>query len=146
MMKSYLKSDEEIVSVFNDGMLKVFTKIMTYKADGDFEAWVYRIIRNTLLNHLRSGNQSIDIIELKDDMISKPPSILEKLFYEDLLDTLDALPDQARKIFKMYVIEGFTHKEISANLGISIGTSKWYLFKAKEKLNEILAHNRIMYG
>ena len=127
-------------------MLKVFTRIKTFEGRGDFEAWVFRIMKNSLFNNFRLNQPKLEILELTDQEASQNPGVLKHMFYEDLLKTLKVLPEQSLRVFKLYVLEGYSHKEISDKLGISIGTSKWHVFKAKEKLGSIIDLNISSYA
>ena len=62
--------------------------------------------------------------------------VLEGMYYNDLLNMLRVLPKRSSQIFKMHIIDGYSHKEIAEELEISVGTSKWHVFKAKERLME----------
>lgn len=146
LIRSFTTDEDEIISIFNDGMLKVFTRIKTFEGRGDFEAWVFRIIKNSLFNNFRINQPKLEILELNDHEGYQNPVVLKKMFYEDLLKLLKVLPDQSLRVFKMYVIEGYSHKEISDQLGISVGTSKWHVFKAKEKLGSIIDISVRSYG
>jgi RNA polymerase sigma-70 factor (ECF subfamily) len=127
-------------------MLRVFTKINSYSATGEFDAWVFRIVKNSLYNHYRLSYQKPDLSELQEQINPENPVVLRKLYYEDLLRLLKLLPSQSSKVFRMYAIEGYSHKEIAARLGISVGTSKWHVFKAKEKLIGVIDFNAVRYG
>jgi RNA polymerase sigma-70 factor (ECF subfamily) len=146
VIKSFTNDEDEIISIFNDGMLKVFTKLNTFEGRGDFEAWVFRIIKNSLYNNYRLNYQRLEIFELTDHDNAQSPGILKKMYYDDLVKLLKVLPEQSSRVFKMFVIDGYSHKEISEKLGISIGTSKWHVFKAKEKLVSVIDLNIMGYG
>jgi RNA polymerase sigma-70 factor (ECF subfamily) len=68
----------------------------------------------------------------KDEIISK--DLASKMHYDELMKLIQQLPETTRTVFNMYVIEGFTHKNISEQIGISEGTSKWHLFEARKIL------------
>ena len=145
-LKSYTEDEDEIISVFNDGMLKVFTKINTYSGQGNFEGWVYKVVQNSLYNYHRNNEVGIEMIELKEYDNFQTPGIFKKLFYDDLVDLLKDLPEQSLKVFRMFAIEGYSHREIAEILGISVGTSKWHVFKAREKLNVLKNFENERYG
>ena len=146
VIKSFTNDEDEIISIFNDGMLKVFTKINSFEGRGDFEAWVFRIVKNSLYNNYRLNYQRLEIFELSNHDSAQSPDILKKMYYDDLVKLLKVLPDQSSKVFRMFVIDGYSHKEISDILGISVGTSKWHVFKAKEKLVSVIDINIKSYG
>lgn len=145
-IRSFTNDEDETITVFNDSMMKVFTKINSYSASGEFDAWVFRIVKNSLYNHYRLSYQKPELYELQEQVNPESPGILKKLYYEDLVRLLKLLPSQSSKVFRMYAIEGYSHKEISARLGISVGTSKWHVFKAKEKLISFIDFKAVGYG
>lgn len=131
-------SDKEVsMSVVNDGFLKIFKNIDRYRFKGSFEGWMRRIVYNSLLDHFRKKSSKQKFIEF--DLNSFFTGIDSSMEYEDILDMVDTLPDDSRSVFIMHAIEGYNHKEISKIKGIPVGTSKWYLSKAKEKLKELLS-------
>ena len=145
MIKRYTKNEDDIVSIFNDGMLRVFSQIDTYTAKGNFEGWVRRIVSNSLSNYFRKYGSKVKIFEIQDYDNKFNSNILSNLYYEDLIKLLQVLPKRSSSIFKMYVLDGYSHKEIANELGISEGTSKWHLFKAKEKLVSTIELNQDSY-
>ena len=83
-------------------------------------------------------------VEAVAHQLSDPsPDVVDELFEQDLLDTLDALPVGYRTVFNLYVIEGYKHREIARKLDISINTSKSQLIQAKRKLAEMIKKNQV---
>ncbi len=76
----------------------------------------------------------MDKVVLKDKEVAYEPNPIQNFGYQEIMKLVQALPDQSRAIFNMYALEGFTHKEIAEQLGISEGTSKWHLFEARRIL------------
>ena len=140
----YTTDEDEIVSIFNDGMLRVFKNMKAFNFNGSFEGWVRRIIMNTMFNYFRKYNRSANVFEIKESHLYNKNKVLNDIFYDELLSLLDHLPEQSSKVFRLYAIEGYSHKEIAKKLGISTGTSKWHLFKAKERLQAFIEINKIL--
>ncbi len=135
-------SDKEIaMSVLNDGFLKIFKNIEKYRYDGSFEGWVRKVIYNTLRDYYRKKSNNQRFLEIFENQGNDRN--LNNLEYEDILKMIDSLPQKSRKIFVMYAIEGYKHNDISRILNIPVGTSKWHLSQAKEKLRQILQKNEI---
>lgn len=136
--KRYLKKEEEIEEVLADAFYIIFTKINQLKETKAFEGWAKKIVVNECLHQLRK-NVNFNIY-LED--ISPSTSIAfeeeKPLYEEDLLKLLDYLPQGCKTVFKLFVIEGFAHKEIAEMLNISEGTSKSQLNFAKLKLRELV--------
>ena len=135
-------SDKEIaMSVLNDGFLKVFKNIEKYRYDGSFEGWMRKVIYNTLRDYYRKKSNNQRFLEIFENQGNDRN--LNKLEYDDILKMIDSLPQKSKKVFVMYAIEGYKHNDISRILNIPVGTSKWHLSQAKEKLRQILQENEI---
>ena len=124
--------------VLQDGFVTLFSKLDTYKGEGAFEGWARKIFVNTALMELRRK----DALKISDDledakaMLSELPSALEDIGYEELMALLAQLPSGFRTVFNMYVVEGYSHKEIADALGISEVTSRSQLARARIWLQE----------
>jgi RNA polymerase sigma-70 factor (ECF subfamily) len=136
MCRRFTSDEDRLVSIINDGMLRVFLNIKQYKGSGSFEGWVRRIVFRSLSNHFRKDKNYLKVIFLEEKDKANKETALSGLYYEDLMRVVDELPEMMRKVFERYVILGMTHKEIGSELNISEGTSKWHLSKAREKLRE----------
>ncbi|HLT72700.1 MAG TPA: RNA polymerase sigma factor, partial [Cyclobacteriaceae bacterium] len=123
----------------NDGFMKVFQNIARFDLTRPFKPWLRRIIVNTAINHYHQKNRAIKAEEL--DRVKQSASeemVLSGISYDEILGMLRKLPPAYRTVFNLHVIEGYKHEEIAAMLGVSVGTSKSNLFKAKEQLRRIL--------
>lgn len=134
----YMKSFQSAEDVMVMGFFKIFDNINKYKGEGSFEGWMKRILVNEALMQIRKRNNLRMTVELTD--IDKPDdsSVIDDIAYEELVAILSELPPGYRTIFNMYVIEGYKHREIAEELGISINTSKSQLILAKKKMRELL--------
>ena len=143
----YGKDQEEAMDILNTAFLKIMTKISMYKPSGSFEAWMKRIIYTTAIDHIRKNtryNKAMDYNSIAESSIGN--GALEELLAEDLYKLIQKLPDSSRAVFNLYVIEGYKHAEIGELLGITEGTSKWHLSKAKKELRAaILKLNKTEY-
>lgn len=136
----YSKNKAEAEDNLQDAFLTIFKKIDQYKSKGSFEGWMKRIVINTALQRYRKEGV-FDII--KDDTVKDEPVELndpENLNLDFLLQLIQELPDKYRLVFNLYVLDGYSHKEIANLLNISVGTSKSNLSRArlilKEKIEE----------
>lgn len=135
----YARDRDEADEILNEGFFKVLTNMGRYDNTKPFLPWLGRIMTNTAIDHYRSQLRhpgKNDISEM--DIHGENPVIESKLNYDDLLKLVQALPPGYRTVFNLYAIDGFTHDEIAAQLGISPGTSKSNLFKARQKLVAML--------
>lgn len=140
----YAKNEDDALDAFQDAFIKVFNKLDQFDGEGSLEAWIKRIMVNTSIDHLRKQKKHQNIISINeeitgyliDDEIEE--DLLDKVNFNDLLGAIHELSPGYRSVFNMYVVDGFSHQEISEKLGISIGTSKSNLSKAKGNLKNIL--------
>jgi len=133
--------------VVNNGFLKVFQKLDRYSFTGSFEGWIHRIVYRSIANYYRSESTQIRSNTLFVEFDQKADaSLLDELYFEDLLGLAKQLPPATYKVFLLYLVEGFKHKEIAAQLGISVGTSKWHLAEAKKAMQFIINSNSSDYA
>jgi len=137
----YLKTKDLAQEALNIGFLKVFQNINTFDAQkGDLGAWICTIMIRTAIDQNRKEfkffTEAYDDQDADEFFID--PTILSKLYADDLLKSIQKLPDATRVIFNLSVIDGYSHKEIGAQLQITEGTSRWHLAEAKKKLRALL--------
>ena len=137
----YCANWDESLEVVNSGFLKVFLKINDYQGKGSFEGWMKRIMVNTALDYLKSLKPRTD--EIDDRVVFENDYYLENkalsdFSVDDILQKVQELPPMSRAVFNLNVIEGYKHRDISEQLGISEGTSHWHLQNAKKLLKEKL--------
>ena len=138
----YARDRDEVVEILNDGFYKVLTRLDRYDPSKPFLPWLSRIMTNTAIDHYRSELKhpiTSDLTEL--EVQGKETDIQSKLNYDDLIKLIQTLPPGYRTVFNLFAIDGFTHEEIAKKLGISIGTSKSNLFKARQKLRSMIDEN-----
>lgn len=136
--KRYLRQEAEIEEILADAFYAILTKLHQLKEVAAFEAWARKITVNLCLAAIRKkGDFKIYLDDMKEEPqhYSTWPSHLEE---EDLLRLLQYLPEGCRTIFNLFVIEGYSHKEIAAMLQIAEGTSKSQLNFSKTKLKELV--------
>ena len=134
----YLKKEEEIEEAMADAFYIIFTKIDQLKEELAFEGWAKKIAVNQCLMQLKKNvnfNLYLEDVSLKNQPLTDEMCDLEE---EDLLNLLNYLPDGCKTVFSLFVIEGFSHKDIAEKLQISEGTSKSQLNVAKTKLKDLV--------
>jgi RNA polymerase sigma factor (sigma-70 family) len=136
MVRRYINADKYQLGeeILNNGFLKVFQKIDTYKFEGSFEGWVRRVVFHSLSDYIRQNIKYMEKVVLKDKEVAYETNTTSNFGYNDIMNLVQKLPDTSRAVFNMYAMEGFSHKEIAAELNISEGTSKWHLFEARRVL------------
>ena len=136
----------EAEDLTQDIFIQLLRKVGSFRGEGQFSTWLYRLTINQVLMHFRSTKRRRESLSMLDDL---PESVVVKhSFSRQLTDriTLDAalrkLPSGSRSVFLKFDMEGYNHQEISGLLGCSEGTSKSQLHKARRKLRKLLAINR----
>ncbi|KAA8479733.1 RNA polymerase sigma-70 factor (ECF subfamily) [Arcticibacter tournemirensis] len=135
----YAGNRYEAAEIMNNGFFKIFTHLDKYSHDKPFKAWMGKIMTNTAIDYYRSNLKmaNTDGLEKAED-IGHDDFPDKKLRYDDLLAMVQQLPNAYRTVFNLYAIEGYSHEEIGEMLGISAGTSKSNLFKARDKLKRMV--------
>ncbi len=136
----YLGNRDEAMEVLNLGFLKVYQNLDKYDRSGAFDGWVYRIIRNSIIDHIRSKvkYQNMEGGSTEDLEITVHESVTANLYAKDLMQMLNILPETTRLVFNMFALEGFKHEEIAQILKISAGTSKWHVSEARRVLKNAI--------
>ncbi len=136
-------SDSHIAEdLAHDAFLKAMHKANTFEGKGHFEAWLQKITVNTALQYLRHEKAKIE--KQKEfymcDLTNNDEKIAAWQYFttQELLETINALPEHHKLVFNLYVIDKFSHKQIAEKLNISEGTSKSHLARARKKLQQIL--------
>jgi RNA polymerase sigma factor (sigma-70 family) len=129
----YTKQREEAEDLLQEGFIKVFQKISSYKAEGSLEGWIRRVMVNTALDYLRQ--QKMHWTDLEDVVeAGSEPVIGHEIGAGELMAELQKLPVGYKTVFNLHAIEGYSHKEIGVLLGVSEGTSKSQYSRARNQL------------
>jgi RNA polymerase sigma-70 factor (ECF subfamily) len=135
----YAANAEEAEDILQEGFIKIFNKISSYRGDGSFEGWIRRIFVNTAIEHFRKKTYLQPITENEENTVEgKYLSVLDNLAEKDIIQMVQQLSPGYRTVFNMYVVEGYSHKQIAEMLGISEGTSKSQLSRAKLILQDLV--------
>ena len=142
----YANRQEDAVEILNDGFLKIFREIHHYSpayADvvSSFKGWLRKIMVYTAIDHFRK-NQKHQMVTQLDNVVYHIPTVhedaIDKLSYDEIIRAIQELSPGYRTVFNLFIIEGLSHDEIAAQLGISTGTSKSNLSKARKQMQKIL--------
>src|SRR6187399_3017727 len=121
--------------------IQIFRALPSYRGDSQFGTWAHRIAVNRTLNALRKTRRLANIeTEVQEDSASVEPDHDRSFLAQSIEDAAAKLSPGARAVFMLHDVEGYTHEEIAAELGITAGGSKSQLFKARAKLRTLLAH------
>ena len=133
----YVRHPETAEDVLAEAWIKIFTNLGKYTGDGSFEGWLRRITANESLMHLRK--RRLATAELTAAVVATeavPAKVTDRLESADVDGLLATLPEGCRRVFHLYEVDGFKHREIADLLEVSINTSKSQLILAKRKLRE----------
>ena len=150
----YTNKQEDADEILNDGFLKIFKEIHRFTPAytdviNSFKGWLRKIMIYTAIDHNRKFNKYDSAISFNGqeaEVADIDENALDKISYDEIIKAARNLSPAYRTILNLYIIEGFTHAEIAGHLGISTGTSKSNLSKAKKQLQKILfnAHQTVL--
>jgi RNA polymerase sigma factor (sigma-70 family) len=133
----YADNQDDAADILQEGFIKVFRKLEQFRGKGSFEGWIRRIMINTAFERYRSQVRLFAVTDntvKKDDMVHE--EVIERLSASDLIRLVQDLPPRYRMVFNLYAIEGYSHKEIGEMMGITVGTSKSNLSRARDILQQ----------
>ena len=136
----YAKDNFEAEDMLQMGFVKLFQKINEFRGEGSFEGWIRRIMVNTAIEIYRKNQRMLNVVDI-DEVYDAPQVTFDMngLEVKDLLRLIQQLSSGYRMVFNLYAIEGYSHKEIGEQLGITEGASKSQLSRARAILkNKVL--------
>jgi RNA polymerase sigma-70 factor (ECF subfamily) len=145
----YTSKKEDAAEILSDGFLKVFKELYRFTptyADvkSSFAAWLRKIMIYTAIDHLRKTHKyemNFSFQEADVEVADLDENALDRMSHAEIMAAIGKLSPSYRTILNLFVVEGFSHNEIAESLGISVGTSKSNLFKAKKQLQKILLNS-----
>ncbi len=137
----YSKDRDSASESLNMGYMKILTNLKSYKPEIPFKSWIRRIMINTLIDEYRKNRRENEKVKYVDHYFdtssySEVNEALGKINIQQIYEQINKLPEATKNVFNLFVIDGFSHKEIAEMLDISEGTSKWHLNAARQKLKE----------
>ena len=138
----YTRSTGEAEDILHEGFIKAYGKLNKFRGNGSLEGWVRRIMVNTALENFRRNKhlQIVDEVNENDDLQMEAKA-LSNMSADEILRLIQKLPAGFKIVFNLYALEGYSHKEIADELGISVGTSKSQLSRARAALQEMIKSN-----
>lgn len=135
----YAKNKEDANDILQETFMRVFDKLDTFQDKGSFEGWIRKIAVNTSIRHYQNSLRKIDQYDSEYvPELSSDETILSEMNAEDILKKISQLPTGFRVVFNMYAIEGYSHKEIGEQLGISESSSRSQLARARQSLMQAI--------
>lgn len=129
----YSNNSDDAQDLLQEGFIKVYRNLHRFRAEGSFEGWVRRVFVNSSIEHFRKKSIKLASVSEKEEANIEDADIsaLDTLAEKDIIKLIQELSPGYRTVFNLYVVEGYSHKEISEQLGISEGTSKSQLARAR---------------
>jgi RNA polymerase sigma-70 factor (ECF subfamily) len=135
----YSNNEDDALDIMHDGFIKVFKNINKYQPGTSLNSWIRRIMVNTAIDFYRKNKRRrTEDLDTVVQVGTLEPDVISEISAAEILKALQALTPAYRSVFNLYVIEGFSHREVSEQLGISESTSRSNLVKARSKLKLIL--------
>jgi len=135
----FARDANEAQDMLREGFIRIFNKLDLYSGEGSLEAWMRRVMINTALKYRQKHIDKHKYSEIDNvPLYATTPTIINELSKEEILKLIQELPDGYRMVFNLYVIEGYSHKEIADQLGIGESTSRSQLVKARSLLKDKL--------
>jgi len=147
----YANNADDAQDLLQEGFIKVYRNLHRFRAEGSFEGWMRRVFVNTSIEHFRKKSARLSMVSEKEENTIEDADIsaLENLAAQDIINIVQELSPGYRTVFNLYVIEGYSHKEIGELLDISEGTSKSQLARAKavlqKKVSQYLSDTKKSY-
>ena len=135
----YSGNVEDANDLLQEGFIKIFKNLQKFRGEGSFEGWIRRIFVNTSIEHFRKKVKLYNVSEVQENTIEDfELNVLDSMAEKDIIFLVNELSPGYKAVFNMHVIEGYSHKEIAHILGITEGTSKSQLARAKGVLKKSL--------
>lgn len=136
----YARSREDAEDILQEGFVRVFRDLHQYSGVGNLEGWVRKVFVNSALQHIQKRKKELPTVEFNDiDIPDEPaPYPSDEPPAKNMIRILQQLPDGFRTVFNLHILEGYSHPEIAEILGISVGTSKSQLLRAKAHFKRLL--------
>lgn len=139
----YAQDESAAQDIFQDAFVKIYQNLHRIESSAHLPGWIKKIVVYTAIDFLRSSakytqHQKIDTAY---HLAATDHNILQQLGAEEIMSLVQKLPPRTRMVFNLYVMEGYTHKEIGELLSINEGTSKSQLFEAKKALQKAIEKN-----
>jgi len=143
----YSNNSDDAVDIMHEGFIKVFKNISKYKVGTSLNSWVKRIMINTAIDHYRKmSRRRTEDLDTAYAVSTNDPSVVSLMTAKEIMSCLHQLTPAYRTVFNLYVIEGYSHREIAEKMGITESTSRSNLVKSRKKLQALLLSKGMKYG
>lgn len=143
--KRYSNNSDDALDILHEGFIKVFRHISKYQSGTSLVAWIRRIMINTAIDYYRKKSRKrTEDLETAYSVSTNDPDVISEMSAKEILGALQELTFAYRSVFNLYVIEGYSHKEVAKQMGITESTSRSNLVKARAKLRAILLSKKMI--
>ena len=145
----YTRDRDTASELLNVGFLKILSNLEKYNLAIPFKVWIRKIMVNTLIDEYRKNKKEKERLTYVEEYYdssdyAEANEAISKIDCQQIYELINLLPEATKQVFNLYVIDGYTHKEIGDMLGISEGTSKWHLNAARQKLKEQIIDKQLI--
>lgn len=147
----YAKDMQYAKQLLNDGFVKIFMSIGSFRNEGSFEGWMKKIMVNTCLKYVNSNDFKKNNLVVHKEVIDERENMvvyneaMGNIDANDILALIQSLPPVTRVVFNLFAFDGFNHNEIAALLNISVGTSSWHVHHARSILQKKIMIKKRLY-
>ena len=146
----YSNNDDDSLEILNDGFLKIFKEIHRFKPvytneTSSFKGWLRKIMIYTAIDRFRKNKKERLTKSIEDETVHLPivgEDIIDQISYEEIKNMIQQLTPAYKLSFNLYVMEGYSHEEISKQLGITVGASKSNLARGRKQMQKLLLKQR----
>ncbi len=143
----YANNQEDAMDILHEGFIKILTNIGKYQPGTSLIAWMRRIVVNTAIDYYRmQTRRRTEDLDNARDIQTYEPDALSRMTVQEIIRCIQQLSPAYRSVFNLYVVEGYSHREIADMLDITESTSRSNLVKARSKLKELLSMTMSAYG
>ncbi len=148
----YCNSKDDAMEVVNDGFFKIYRELPNFKPahnnyDASLKGWMKTIFIHTAIDNYRKNKKNYLVGEMEDahfEMAGEQETAIDKMSYVEIMEMVQRLSPVYRTVFNLFVIDGFKHNEIAAQLRITTGTSKSNLAKARANIQKMISESLII--
>ncbi len=146
LCRRYARTQEEAEDFLQEGFIRLFRYLGSYDGKGSFDGWVRRIFVNTAIRHYHRQKKHNQVNDFEAEHHERiPQNAISQLSELELISLINRMPEGYRLVFNMYIVEGYSHREIGELLDIGESTSRSQLLKARKWLQHKIRENQKVF-
>ncbi len=135
----YAGNQNDANDCFQEGFIKLYRNLKSFRGEGSFEGWARKVFVRICIDYIKKHKSFLAEYSEELPVVSEDPGVSEKLGNEDLMKLIHQMPEGYRTVINLYLVEGYSHKEISEMLSISEEGSRSQLYRARTNLQKMLS-------